>query len=100
MRENRLTGGRCLVSPPGASYARPPASRLPWRRAVYLQIRKAFARTLRYAALTALFFGGSPFLQPTAIAAGATPAPAKGTRVLPASAAAPIDFPTIAERYG
>nr|WP_296225437.1 trypsin-like peptidase domain-containing protein [Ralstonia sp. UBA689] len=38
--------------------------------------------------------GGVSYLQPTAIAAGIAPAPAKGASI------APVDLPTIVERYG
>jgi serine protease Do len=45
--------------------------------------------------------GSYPYLQHSAIAARAVLAPVKGTQVSPpASAAAPVDFSTIVDRYG
>lgn len=72
------------------------------------QTRKTFPRAWCEAVVIASVFGGCPYLQPMAIAAGAAPVPAKGMRVAPASttavpfasAAAPVDFPAIVERYG
>lgn len=58
------------------------------------------ARTWFHAAVIAVCLAGCPCLTSTAIAAGATPLPAKEKRVAPANAAAPVDFPTIVERYG
>ncbi|WP_408216544.1 trypsin-like peptidase domain-containing protein [Paraburkholderia sediminicola] len=51
-------------------------------------------------AVMAVFLVGYPCLKSTATAAGAAPVPAKEKRVSPANAAAPIDFPTIVEKYG
>jgi serine protease Do len=61
---------------------------------------QTFARTLFRAAVIAVFLVGYPCLKSTATAAGAAPLPAKEKRVSPANAAAPVDFPTIVERYG
>ncbi|WP_341319503.1 trypsin-like peptidase domain-containing protein [Paraburkholderia sp. IMGN_8] len=47
-----------------------------------------------------MFISCYPCLQPTANAAGAAPLPAKEKRVSSANASAPVDFPTIVERYG
>ncbi|CAB3796166.1 hypothetical protein LMG28614_04310 [Paraburkholderia ultramafica] len=59
-----------------------------------------FFRTSLGTALIAVFLVGYPCLQPTANATGAPSQPAKDKRVLPANASAPVDFPTIVERYG
>jgi len=72
------------------------------------QTRKTFTRAWREAVVIASLLSGFPYLQPMAIAAGATPVPAKGMRVAPAgatavplaNAAAPVDFPAIVDRYG
>ncbi|MFM0366966.1 trypsin-like peptidase domain-containing protein [Paraburkholderia sediminicola] len=61
---------------------------------------QTFARTLFRAAVIAVFLVGYPCLKSTATATGAAPLPAKEKRVSPANAAAPVDFPTIVERYG
>jgi len=79
------------------------------------QTRKNLSRAWREAVVIASVLGGCPTQQPTAIAASAAsaaPAAAKAGRVAPAStpaaapavlppsAAAPLDFPTLVERYG
>jgi Do/DeqQ family serine protease len=61
---------------------------------------RTLARTLFHAAVIAAFLAGYPCLKSTAIAAGAAPLPAKETQVPSANAGAPVDFPTIVERYG
>ncbi|MEZ0606072.1 trypsin-like peptidase domain-containing protein [Paraburkholderia sp. IW21] len=61
---------------------------------------QTFARTLFRAAVIAVFLAGYPCLKSTAAAAGSAPLPAREKRVSPANAAAPVDFPTIVERYG
>ena len=66
-------------------------------------LHRTLARTLLRAAAIAVVLTGYPCLQPTAIAAGAAPLPAKenGKRVVsPPNATAPVDFPAIVERYG
>lgn len=64
------------------------------------QTRNTLTRALRDAVVIASVLGGYACLQPMAIAAGSTPAPARGVGVSPATAAAAIDLPTIVERYG
>ncbi|MGF6754302.1 trypsin-like peptidase domain-containing protein [Paraburkholderia sp. GAS42] len=61
---------------------------------------RTLARTWFLAAVIAVFISCYPCLQPTANAAGAAPLPAKEKRVSSANASAPVDFPTIVERYG
>ncbi len=66
-------------------------------------LHRTLARTLLRAAAIAVVLTGYPCLQPTAIAAGAAPLPAKENekRVLsPPDATVPFDFPAIVERYG
>lgn len=62
--------------------------------------QKTVGRALRDAVVIASILGGIWCLQPTAIAAGVAPAPAKGVGLSPAVAAATVDLPTIVERYG
>ncbi len=66
------------------------------------QIRQTFVRTLRRAVVTASILAVYPCLQPAAVAAGTSSAPTPANRTYNASAsvAAPVDFPTIVERYG
>lgn len=66
------------------------------------QIRQTFVRTLSRAVVTASILAIYPCLQPMAAAAGSStaPAPANRTYSATASAAAPVDFPAIVERYG
>jgi len=57
-------------------------------------------RTLLLAAVITVLLPGYPCLQPTANAAGVPAPTAKEKRAAPASASAPVDFPTIVARYG
>ena len=61
---------------------------------------RTLARTLFHAAVIAVFISGYPCLQQTANAAGTAAPAAKEKRVSSANASAPVDFPTIVERYG
>jgi len=63
---------------------------------------ETLARTLLHANLVAAIFAAYPGLQPTALAATTPTPPVKEKHAAPPAkpAAAPIDFPTIVQRYG